>query len=290
MNPAARPPRGMLQEAGHLDGPVRAGALDRVDVHVHPTRYSPHGPAFAERNRLEYSPQGLLREMDRSGIRWGVFLAPRRAPSPEEGLAEGAQVSQESQGRLLLTATEDPTRPAEEIHRTLDLWDRSPDPVRAIKLYPGYQPFAIDDPRVEPILGWAERHRAPVFVHQGDTSDPNGLVKFARPLFLDDVAVRWRSVDFVLCHLGNPWMEEAAEVIYKNPNVWGDTSGLLNPFSPRYDLQVRRMVERLRYAVYAVGDPGKLLYRIGLADLLVAGRRGARDVARARARRAGDRS
>jgi uncharacterized protein len=32
---------------------------------------------------------------------------------------------------------------------------------------------------------------------------------------------------FLMCHLGNPWMPDAAEVIYKNMNVWADLSGLM---------------------------------------------------------------
>ncbi len=31
---------------------------------------------------------------------------------------------------------------------------------------------------------------------------------------------------FVLAHLGNPWLTDAAEVVYKNVNVWADLSGL----------------------------------------------------------------
>ena len=31
----------------------------------------------------------------------------------------------------------------------------------------------------------------------------------------------------MICHLGNPWVTDAAEVIYKNMNVWADLSGLL---------------------------------------------------------------
>ena len=36
-----------------------------------------------------------------------------------------------------------------------------------------------------------------------------------------------RTCRFVMCHVGNPWMIDAAEVIYKNMNVWADLSGLM---------------------------------------------------------------
>jgi uncharacterized protein len=232
----------------------------RVDVHVHPSRFSVYGAAFAERNRIEYTPNGLLREMDTAGIGWGVFLCPRLAPTLEAGLENVNEVAEASAGRLLPTGAVDPTRGEPEVARALELWSRNRQPLRGIKLYPGYLPFDVTDPRLEPVYEWAERHRVPVWVHQGDTSDPDGLIKFARPIFLDEVAVRWRSVRFVLCHVGNPWMEEAAEVTYKNENVYTDTSGLLNPFALNYAGQIQRMRTRLYHAILAVGDVRKVLY------------------------------
>src|SRR5947199_334801 len=43
----------------------------------------------------------------------------------------------------------------------------------------------------------------------------------------DEVAVDHPDTRFVLCHVGNPWVADAAEVIYKNMNVWADLSGLV---------------------------------------------------------------
>ena len=52
-------------------------------------------------------------------------------------------------------------------------------------------------------------------------------MRFAHPLLVDDVAVDHPGVRFVLAHLGNPWLLDAAEVVYKNMNVWADLSGLV---------------------------------------------------------------
>jgi predicted TIM-barrel fold metal-dependent hydrolase len=232
----------------------------RVDVHVHPTRYSRHGARFAERNGIEFTPAGLLREMDSLGIGWAVFLCPRLAPTLADGLDDVSSVAERSAGRLLPTGTVDPTLGEEEVARAIRLWSECRPRLRGIKLYPGYRPFDVTDRRLEPVYAWADRTRVPVWVHQGDTADPDGLLRFTRPVLLDEVAVRWRGVRFVLCHMGNPWMEEAAEVAYKNENVYVDTSGLLNPFAEHYGAQIRRMRERLRHAVLAVGDIRKILY------------------------------
>jgi uncharacterized protein len=248
-SPRGTPEDGMAPEGG-----------PRVDVHVHPSRYSRHGAAFAKKNQIEYSPSGLLHEMDAARIGWGVFLCPRLAPTLEDGLADVTEVATSSRGRLLPTGTVDPTKGEGEIAHAIELWSRAQPPLRGIKLYPGYLPFDVTDARLEPVYRWAEHREVPVWVHQGDTADPDGLIKFARPIFLDEVAVQWRTVSFVLCHVGNPWMEEAAEVAYKNENVFTDTSGLLNPFAEHYEGQIQRMRTRLHHAILAVGDVGKILY------------------------------
>ncbi|MFM8272813.1 MAG: amidohydrolase family protein, partial [Gemmata sp.] len=73
----------------------------------------------------------------------------------------------------------------------------------------------------------AARYRVPVMFHTGDTYSPRAKLKFAHPLGVDEVAVDHPDCRFVMCHLGNPWTTDAAEVIYKNVNVWGDLSGLM---------------------------------------------------------------
>src|SRR5262249_24192607 len=47
------------------------------------------------------------------------------------------------------------------------------------------------------------------------------------PLRMDEVAVDHPEVKFVLAHFGNPWLMDAAEVLFKNENVWADLSGLV---------------------------------------------------------------
>ena len=73
----------------------------------------------------------------------------------------------------------------------------------------------------------AAKYNIPVMFHTGDTYSPQAKLKYAQPLGVDDVAVDHPNTRFVICHIGNPWTIDAAEVIYKNMNVWGDLSGLM---------------------------------------------------------------
>ena len=62
-------------------------------------------------------------------------------------------------------------------------------------------------------------------LHTGDTWIEGSRVKYSHPLHIDDIAVSFPNVKFILCHLGNPWITDASEVLYKNKNVYADVSG-----------------------------------------------------------------
>jgi uncharacterized protein len=131
--------------------------------------------------------------------------------------------------------------------------------IKGIKLYPGYEPYSITDPSLESVYRLAAKHRVPVMIHTGDTYSKSAKVRLAHPLLVDDVAVDYPDVNFVMCHLGNPWFHDAAEVLYKNDNVYGDLSGLaLGEFSNEFEKYV---VRRLKDMILHMGDPGRqLLY------------------------------
>ena len=52
-------------------------------------------------------------------------------------------------------------------------------------------------------------------------------LKYCHPLALDEVAADHRRTRFVMCHFGNPFLDAAAAVVEKDPNVSADLSGLL---------------------------------------------------------------
>jgi uncharacterized protein len=130
--------------------------------------------------------------------------------------------------------------------------------IRGLKLYPGYEPFYPADPKLAPAYQLAEEFDVPVMIHTGDTYTPKGKVKYSHPLNVDDVAVDYPGVKFVVCHLGNPWLRDCMEVIYKNANVWADISGLvLGNFSDRFESYMRRQLQEMM--IWGV-NPRKVLF------------------------------
>jgi uncharacterized protein len=134
--------------------------------------------------------------------------------------------------------------------------------IACFKVYLGYVPRWASDPVYEPVYRLAARHGVPVVFHTGDTSDPDALIKYADPLTVDEVAVAHRDVTFVLAHCGNPWLESAAEVAYKNPNVMLECSALMTGNVDRLDPAIRRryVVDAIRWVFGYVEDPTKLMF------------------------------
>ena len=99
--------------------------------------------------------------------------------------------------------------------------------VVALKCYLGYLHYEPAHPHYRRYYELAARYRLPVMMHTGDTFSPRAKLKYAHPLGVDEVAVDHPETRFVMCHIGNPWTTDCAEVIYKNMNVWADLSGLI---------------------------------------------------------------
>lgn len=103
--------------------------------------------------------------------------------------------------------------------------------VRALKAYLGYVHAFPNDERYRPYYDFAKQHNLPFIFHTGDTFSRKAKLKYAMPIHVDEVAVDYPDVQFVLAHVGNPWCMDAAEVIYKNDNVWADVSAIFVPES-----------------------------------------------------------
>lgn len=130
--------------------------------------------------------------------------------------------------------------------------------IKGLKLYPGYEPFYPHDSRLQVVYDLAMEYDVPVMFHSGDTYTPTAKVRYAHPLHIDDVAVDNPSLKIVICHVGNPWIKDCMEVVYKNANVYADFSGLvLGDFTDRFERYMKNQLEEM--ILYA-GEPEYLLY------------------------------
>jgi len=130
--------------------------------------------------------------------------------------------------------------------------------IKGLKLYPGYEPFYPYDNRMKVVYDMAVEYDVPVMFHSGDTYSPKGKIKYSHPIHIDDVAVDFPELKIVICHVGNPWIKDCMEVVYKNKNVFADFSGLvLGNFSDKFE---RYMKNELEEMITYAGNPRYLLY------------------------------
>jgi hypothetical protein len=131
-----------------------------------------------------------------------------------------------------------------------------------IKIYLGYVHQWAYDPAYEPVYRLAEKYDVPVVFHTGDTYSTVAKLKFADPLTIDEVAVNHPKVTFVIAHCGNPWIESAAEVAYKNPNVYLDGSAFMVGDLSRLsrERQDESIVKPVSWIFNFMEDPTKLMF------------------------------
>jgi predicted TIM-barrel fold metal-dependent hydrolase len=199
-----------------------------IDVHIHAVPPNIPG-AGSLAPLLTLSPETvaaeLRRQMQFAGVTHALAMGAWN-PGDTDPLGVDATLHiAESVPGLKAIGVMDPTRTDAEHVRRVDA-TLATGRVVALKGYLGYLHFEPAHPNYRPYYELAAKHRLPVMFHTGDTYSPMAKLRFAHPLGVDDVAVDHPDVRFVICHVGNPWFTDAAEVIYKNMNVWADLSGL----------------------------------------------------------------
>jgi predicted TIM-barrel fold metal-dependent hydrolase len=179
---------------------------------------------------LRHSPEEVAaeirREMQAAGVT-SVFAMGAWDAGPDDplGIDRTLKIGEQVPG-LKAIGVADPTKTDAAHFRQVDA-RLATGQVVALKGYLGYLHYEPGHANYRRYYELAAHYHVPVLFHTGDTYSPMAKLKYAHPLGVDDVAVDHPECRFVMCHLGNPWMLDAAEVIYKNMNVWADLSGLL---------------------------------------------------------------
>ena len=240
-----------------------------IDMHIHvvPPNLPGAGPLSSVLELpLKERVKIIKREMKDAGILSALAMGSYTiSPDDPLGVKSTFEVMEALPG-LHAIGVMDPTKDAadREHFALVDkaLKDKS---IVALKGYLGYlhfEPWHINYRRYYEL---AEQHRIPVIFHTGDTYSKKAKLKYAQPLGIDDVAVDHPECNFVIAHFGNPWMLEAAEVIYKNDNVWADLSGFVvgdgKLFSDDdWDDALSDIASRVLHALHYVEKPNRILY------------------------------
>ena len=229
-----------------------------IDAHVHLSERLDDGLVrFALKNHLKYTLDELLGTMRRLKFARALLLSP---PLGRRGILPNGEViklCKRSGGMLAPVITVEPS--AKEVKAALKLAEEDKGDVKGFKVRLGYVKASAENPVYGPLYDYAESEGLPVLFHTGDTAFSNGELSRSHPLTLDGLANKREELIMVLCHFGNPWFEDAAELIYKHANVYADISGLISggAYAEEYAGWLARKISE---AIYYAAGADKVLF------------------------------
>jgi predicted TIM-barrel fold metal-dependent hydrolase len=174
----------------------------------------------------------FLLEMDEAEIDTAVLLPLDCTTAHACKIVSNEQVAElvEKTPRLIGFASVDPNLPGApgELERAVHQLG-----LRGLKLDPSLQCFDPASPeRAYPLYQACAELDIPVLLHCGMSWAPSGLAELAQPLRLEKAIQAFPTVKFILAHFAWPWVQEAAMLAIKYPNVFIDTA-ILYSGTPR---------------------------------------------------------
>lgn len=229
-----------------------------IDAHIHLSE-NPQDELvpYAALNGLKYTLDELVGLMRENGIVGGLLLSPPLKggiPLPNERVLE---LCRKSKALLSPIFTVEPS--SREVQGAVELAKRDRE-VRGFKIRLGYLKVYADDPVFDPLYAYAESEDLPVMFHTGDTATSSGSLEHSHPLTLDRLSNAHPGLKVVVCHFGNPWMQDVAELVYKHPNVFADISGLVVGGSKYLDGYLDSLADQLTRAIYFAGGAEKVIF------------------------------
>ncbi|WP_153505578.1 amidohydrolase family protein [Cumulibacter manganitolerans] len=149
--------------------------------------------------------------------------------------------------------------------------------VRGFKFHPGMQDFYPNDERFYPLFAEIDKLGVPIISHTGQTGIGAGMpggagikLRPCNPMYLDDLAADFPTLQIIMAHPSVPWQSEAISIATHKANTYIDLSG----WSPKYFAPelVRAANTMLRHKVlfgtdYPVIDPDKWVTEFEKLDM-----------------------
>ncbi|MGE3860135.1 MAG: amidohydrolase family protein, partial [Nitrososphaeraceae archaeon] len=145
----------------------------------------------------------------------------------------------------------------DEYYRKCKDWLKN-ETIKGIKLYCGYEYYYPYDKGYQRIYDVCMEYKVPVMIHTGDTFSNRSKIRFSHPLNIDEIAVDNPDLTIIMCHVGNPWILDCQEILYKNKNVYADISGLV---VGNFSLSTRKYYKfKIKELLSYLSMPHRLIY------------------------------
>ena len=226
---------------------MKLDQLVAIDIHTHAWKSALQAPdeALSEKEQamgryFRYQPQHTtVPEMAEYYRKLKMAFVVFTVDSPREQRKitneEIAELAAKNSDVAIPFASINPARGAEGVRLAKKLINEYG--VKGFKFHPSVQDFYPNDRVAYPLYEVIAEARLPALFHTGQTGVGAGQrggggirLKYAHPMYLDDVAADFPDMPIILAHPSFPWQEEALSVATHKPQVYIDLSG----WSPKY--------------------------------------------------------
>jgi uncharacterized protein len=229
---------------------VDVAALTAIDVHTHVHRSvrsglgegagddEDMGAYFGIGSMRHYTvPElaGYYRERNMACVAFTIDSVSQTGAEPVPSSIEVAELAAEHADVIIPFASVDPARGTAGVCLARRLITEFG--VRGFKFHPSVQGFYPNDRAAYPLYEVIAAHGLVALFHTGQTGAGAGTpggggvrLRYADPMYLDDVAADFPDLDIILAHPSFPWQNEALAIATHKPRVYIDLSG----WSPKY--------------------------------------------------------
>ncbi|KUO59896.1 MAG: amidohydrolase [Gracilibacter sp. BRH_c7a] len=205
--------------------------MDIIDAHMHFSNITRFINTAKSISKVDYSGKGLKNEFLKSKVSMGIGmgvteLSEKTFPDSNSSNPMKLDLEDNIPENIKCCLGINPfslnKQALEDIENELQQ-----DHVVGFKIYPGYYQIEVYDQLYEPLYKLAQDYDLPVIIHSGDTYSFRGYFEYSHPLKINKLAIEHPEVNYVIAHMGNPWLMDAALVLSNNTNVYADLAGLI---------------------------------------------------------------
>ncbi len=230
-----------------------------IDCHIHLNIYNEINKTEEKILSLQERLDTLLETMENNNIVYSLLLSSYKVDVNRPSTAQIIDIVDKNdiKNKIGVVAGYTIDNHTQEDLKNYRQWLKD-DIIKGIKLYCGYEHHYPYDERYQIVYDMCIEFGCPLMIHTGDAFSHRAKIKYSHPLNVDDVAVDNPELKIVMCHIGNPWITDCQEILYKNKNVYADISGLIvGDFTLSGEIHyTNKIKEILNY----VDSPHHLLY------------------------------
>jgi uncharacterized protein len=230
-----------------------------IDCHVHLNNYDQINKNERKVLSLQERLNSLLDTMENNNIHYSILLSSYKIDLNRPSTSQIIDIINKNDNKNKIGVVGGFTidNHTKEDIKNYKQWLKD-DIIKGIKLYCGYEHHYPYDERYQIVYDICVEFDCPIMIHTGDAFSNRAKVKYSHPLNIDDVAVDNPELKIVMCHIGNPWITDCQEVLYKNSNVYADISGLIvGDFTSSGE---KHYADKIKEILNYVDSPHHLLY------------------------------